>query len=282
MRNVITRGRMTKVGMVSTAALALSLSGCRQDPLTAEEAVIAAEESTLASQATALTASSVELTVETDFTIGQAVEEAAENIRGFIESQMPCAEVTRDRASLRVEYGARSGDCTWKGQTYSGTHEIRVESIDATAVVIRHEWVDFANDDVEVDGTATVTWSFESRSRRVQHQATWTRLSDGRSGSGSGDRTQTVLDGGLVEGIRVSGTTSWEGESGSWELAIDDVEMRWQDPVPQSGRYTLDTPWDKTVSLGFGRVDDRTIRVTLTGPRNRDFSFNVRQGGDLS
>ena len=55
------------------------------------------------------------------------------------------------------------------------------------------------------------------------------------------------------------------------------VEMRWADPVPQAGSYTLETPAGKTLSLGFSRVDADTISVTVTGPRGRSFSFNVNK-----
>jgi hypothetical protein len=50
--------------------------------------------------------------------------------------------------------------------------------------------------------------------------------------------------------------------------------MRWDDPVPQAGSYTLVTPDDKTLSLSFSRVDTDTIGVTVEGPK-RSFSFDV-------
>ena len=50
--------------------------------------------------------------------------------------------------------------------------------------------------------------------------------------------------------------------------------MRWDDPVPQAGRYTLATPFDKMLALDFARVDSDTIQVTVSGPR-RSFSFDV-------
>jgi hypothetical protein len=48
--------------------------------------------------------------------------------------------------------------------------------------------------------------------------------------------------------------------------------------VPQAGSYTLTTPFDKTVSMSFSRVDDDTIKVTVTGPKH-EFNFNVSKLG---
>lgn len=262
----------------SLIALAAGLVACREKALTAEEGRTATEESALSSQAESLTASSVELSVETGFTAGEAVEDAAKRIQTFVTSQLPCAEVNRNGGKLSIEYGKKSGSCSYNGQTYSGSHTIAVDRVETGVVVVSHTWVGFKNQTVQVDGTATVTWNFNDKTRRVQHEANWTRLSDGRTGKGTGDRTQQPLAGGLKEGIRIDGTRSWEGASGRWDLAINGVELRWQDPVPQSGSYSLDTPFDKSVTLAFARKDASTITVTVTGPR-RTFTYNVRSTG---
>ena len=65
---------------------------------------------------------------------------------------------------------------------------------------------------------------------------------------------------------------------GTWDLAIDGVEMRWADPVPQAGSYSLSTPFDKLVSMSFARVDEDTIRVTVASGQ-RDFAFTVSKLG---
>ncbi len=57
--------------------------------------------------------------------------------------------------------------------------------------------------------------------------------------------------------------------------------MQWTDPVPQAGTYSLNTPYKKTVSMGFSRVDADTIRVTVAGPQH-EFSFNVSKAGAVS
>lgn len=254
---------------------ALLLTGC-ETRLTWEEAKIAAEESALSSQAENLTAVSVELA--TDFTIGGAVEAAAEEIRTFVASQLPCAEVTVALGRVDVEYGAKPGSCTYRGHTFEGRHSITVARNHAGEVVVDHEWDDFTNGFLTVSGTATVTWSFDDPSRHVVHELTWTRLSDGRTGKGSGDRIQRPLDGDILQGIVVDGSRRWVGKSGTWDLSINQVEMRWIDPVPQSGSYSLDTPFDQAVSLSFRRVDEATIEVTVSGGR-KDYEFRVSRLG---
>ncbi len=239
----------------------------------------ALDEASVSSQALTLSSSSVELVAETDFTIGDAVQTAAEKIRDFIRSQLPCADITVADATLTIEYGGLSGSCTFKGQTYSGKHSISVERNQEGEVLVHQEWDEFANLRVSVSGEADVTWNLEDRTRHIEHALEWTRLSDGRSGIGSGDRTQTVLQGGLLEGIEVAGERSWEGEAGTWNLEIDDIEIRWVDPVPQAGSWVLETPFDnKSLSLSFEREDQSSIRVTAeTG--HRSFEFIVRGSG---
>ena len=224
------------------------------------EALQAVEESTLASQAEGLTSASVEIT--TSFTIGQAVETAAQEIKTFIESQLPCAAITLTGATLTVEYGAKPGNCTYKGQTFSGTHSITVAKNDQAAQVeVHHTWTDLTNGSVTLNGNADVTWDFSAKSRHVVHTAEWTRVSDGFKVTGEGDRTQTVLAGGLGEGIKVDGSRSWKSSRGQWDLGIDGVEMRWIDPVP-AGRRPTAPHADEEAARAF-----RSIASTRTRSR---------------
>lgn len=252
----------------------LCLPGCLG--FTVEEAKTALEEIELTSQASALEANSVEIT--TNFTIGQAVEQAAAEIRDYIHSQLPCADITLEGTTLTVTYGAKAGNCTWHGQTFTGSHSITVTSNEPGVVQVEHVWTELTNQIVQLDGTATVTWSASDVTRRVVHSATWTRLADGRNGQGSGDRLQQPLPKGILTGFMVDGEREWLGESGQWNLDIDNVQMRWTDPVPQAGSYTLQTPFDKDLQVSFERVTDTQIRVTISGPRN-SFSFLVNKSG---
>ena len=257
------------------------VAGCNNDALTADEAKEAMDEIALSTQALNFTSSSEELVVETDFTIGEAVEAAAEEIRDFVVSQLPCAGITLQGATLTVQYGANAGSCVYNGHTFSGEHEISVERNEEAEVLVHHRWTDFSNGEITVSGSADVTWSLDDRSRHVVHELQWERLADGRTGTGSGDRVQKALEGGIREGISVDGTRAWESERGRWDLDIDNIEMRWVDPVPQAGRLELVTPFDdKSASLIFQRSDGSTIRVTFeTGERS--FKFMVKKVGAL-
>jgi hypothetical protein len=265
---------------LGTALLgALLLFGCRFDPLTGEEAQDSLEESSVDAQAAALTSASIE--ISTDFTIGDAVEKAADHVRKFVNSQLPCAEITLEGATLTIEYGALPGNCTFRGHTFAGTQTISVERNEDKEVLVKHTWKDFNNGRISVTGHADVTWNLEDPSRRIVHELTWTRLSDGRTGKGSGDRTQRPLAGGLAEGIEVDGSRSWEGKRGKWDLDIDHIEMRWVDPAPQAGSLVLTTPKDKTVTLVFERADDDTINVTATGGQ-RNILLKINKLGLIS
>jgi len=251
----------------------------REQPLTVEQATQALEESTAASEAEGLTAANVD--IGTHFTIGQGVQAAASELRSFVASELPCAELSLESATLTVEYGVNPGACSYRGRELSGTSKITLARNDAGQIEVDHEWIELSNGFVTLNGTAHVTWDGVEKTRRVQHDTTWTHLESGRTAHGSGDRTQSALAGDASVGIRVDGSRSWQGERGSWDLAIDGVQMRWVDPVPQAGSYTLSTPFDKDISVAFARKDEDTIRVTVTGPK-RSFAFSVSKLGALT
>lgn len=269
-------------------AMTLSVAGCPKDngepggedkPLTAIEALQALDETSMEAQASVLTSGTIELA--TSFTIGGAVEQAADELRGFIASQLPCAELTLVKNKLSVEYGAKPGNCTFRGQTYSGTHEVTVSHNEAGDVEVDHAWTELQNQRLSVTGTAHVTWSLANKSRRVEYALTWRRLVDGRTGTGTGDVTQTALDGSVLDGIRVDGDRSWEGQRGRWDLAVNEIELRWADPVPQAGSYVLATPSSKVLTMTFSRVDEDTIEVSVTGGRD-PLTFNVSKLGAIT
>ncbi len=267
----------TRLWLAALPPLALLVGGCPKEELTYAEAQDAVQEAAVASEAAAVVEGSVE--IATSFTLGKAAAETAAEIRDFIQTQLPCAEATLVDATLTVQYGAKPGACEWHGKTYSGTHIITVVKTDGT-IEVHHEWQDMTNGRIEVDGTADVTWDLEAKSRHVVHELTWTRLKDGTTATGSGDRTQSALDGAWTNGVSVDGTRSWDGPKGTWDLDINEVEWRWIDPVPQAGSYVLTTPKDKTITMSFERLDEDTIQVTVEGPK-RDFKFRVTSIGEV-
>ncbi len=279
---------MKTIGTLAIATtLTAFLTGCPKDktadgPMTQAEAREAMEESTVESQASALTTNSVEIT--TSFTIGKAVKDSAAEIKTFIETQLPCAEITLADATLTVTYGAKPGNCTYRGHKFTGQHIVKVTKNDADGendIIVDHEWKDLSNGIVKVSGTAHVTWSFDDSTRHVEHDLTWTRIADGRTGRGTGDRTQKPLGGGLTEGIQVDGSRTWTGPKGKWDLAIQGVQMRWVDPVPQAGSYRLASPNGRSLELSFSRVDADTIAVTIKND-TRSFTFNVNSVGAVA
>lgn len=211
-----------------------------------------------------------------NFSIGQAVMASAENLRDFYESQLPCATVELASNTVTVEYGATSNECEHRGMTFTGTHSLSVEINEDDEVQVHHEWDELDNGKMRVSGTADVTWSGgDDPTRRVVHELEWERLEDGRKAAGRGDRLQQPLDGDITEGFTVEGDASWRGESGRWDLTISDVEMRWVDPVPQNGKYILDTPFGKELTLEFSRSSDTSVDVVVKSGR-RQFDFEVR------
>jgi hypothetical protein len=272
--------------LIVAVPLLVALSGCQEEALTAKEALQALEEVALSSQALTSTSGTVE--IGTNFTIGAAIEAAAEELEDFILTQLPCAEITLVGAVLTIEYGVYpEEDCVWYGQTYTGSHSIEIVSASQGNLVVHHEWTELANDKVEVSGTADVTWSSAEGSRNVVHELTWTRLSDGFEVVGSGDRTQAALNSNILEGMTIEGTRQWTSERGDWDLDIDGVEIRWIDPVPQAGVYDLTTPFKgksgdrKSASLTFERVDEDTISVTVASG-DKSFSFHVSKLGFIT
>lgn len=257
------------------------LAACNEKGLTHDEAVAAVTESSLDSQAASVTAAPFE--ISTSFTIGSAVEKAADELRAFLTAEIPCAKISLQGATITTEWGAAGGTCAYKGLTYSGTSSLTIKKTDATTLEVDHSFTDLSNGVIKVSGTAQVTWSAADHDRHVVHQLTWTRLSDNRTGTGTGDRTQTLIDPaqGIAGGIRIDGNRHWSGQSGEWNLAITGVEVRLQDPVPQAGSYQLTTPSDKNVSLSFARQNDTVIKVILSGPK-ATFSFDVKEAGAIS
>jgi hypothetical protein len=259
---------------------AFLVAGCpADDDLTVGEAQEAVVEASVASQGANIAEGSIELT--TSFTLGAAAEDAAEEIREFVTSQLPCAEVLREGATVTITYGANDDSCLLNGQTITGSHTVTVSKNGENEVLVEHSWSKLSNGRVEVSGSAEVTWDAEAKTRHVVHELEWTRLSDGRTGTGSGDRTQSALDGAWANGVIVDGERAWDGDRGHWGLEIDDVEWRWVDPVPQSGSYQLTTPANKQLTLTFARSDEDTIHVVVEGAR-RDFEFDVTSLGEVN
>jgi hypothetical protein len=253
----------------------LGATSCLDPALTREEAQEAVDSSNLASAAEALSYDVVE--ISTHFTLGKAVAEAAEELRSFAVSQIPCSDVSLAANTVTIDFGGLDDACSYRGHAYGGVVQITVQAA-LGSVQVHHAWMGLTNGKVTVDGEADVTWSDADSSRQVKYEGS--AISVDRAGTleTSGDITQTLIDPsqGLTAGIEINGKREWSVEEGhEWKLRVDGVEVRGQDPVPQAGRYKLTTPSDKDVTMTFGRIDATTIRVTVVGPRNRTFEVDV-------
>ena len=67
----------------------------------------------------------IELT--TSFTLGQGAQAAAEEIRDFVRSQVPCSTVTLEPGLVSIDFGDLSDSCTYRGRTYAGVITVQVE-----------------------------------------------------------------------------------------------------------------------------------------------------------
>lgn len=271
---------MRRFALLAPIALSILVApACKQEELTREEAATALSEAALESEAASIVSTPIE--ISTSFTIGKGVSEAAAELRGFVASQLPCATVSLEGSTVTTEWGTTKG-CAYKGVTLTGTSQVTVAKNDDGTVLVDHVWTDMSNGRVKVSGTANVTWSKADASRHVKHDLTWTRVADGRTGRGTGDRTQRLLDPakGLAGGIGIDGDRQWTSSRGTWNLAITGVEVRLQDPVPQDGKYTLTNPDGKVLTLEFTRRDETSIVVEI-GNGSRRFSFVVRSTGAI-
>ena len=250
----------------------LLLAGCSRT-LTLDEAREALAAYVANARADAMVTGVVELS--TGFTIGDAVQDAAENLRGFVQSQVPCSTVTRDGATVTMDFGTLDDACTWNGATWAGVAEVTVTvGPDGSEVVLEHAWTGLTNGTETLDGEAEVTWDLSEGTRTIVHTATWT---DGTATvTGEGARVQSLVDPelGLEGGILVEGSRSWTVDDALWTLDIDRIEARLQDPVPQAGALRLTTPAEKVATLLFERQDADTIRVTLEGAR-RPYAVDI-------
>ena len=279
---------MTFKSLVLLALCPLIVTGCPRDQsntddLSLAEASQALDETTVETQGQGLASDTIE--IATNFTIGQAVTAAAQELSNFIAGQLPCAAVTVSDNTVTINYGANANanatTCTYHGHVITGTSAVSITKNDVGEVVVDHQWTALANGLVQVDGTATVTWSQASLSRHVVHDVVIERLRDQKIVDSSGDRTQSALNGDSTTGIVVNGSRTWASTTGTWSLDINDVQMRWVDAVPQSGSYTLLTAKNKTLALSFARKDADTIAVTLAG-KNRSFTFYVTATGEAT
>jgi hypothetical protein len=259
--------------MAALCAASLSTTACFEERATNAEFRAAMDEVVMTGEVASLQDGIVEIT--TNFTLADGAEAVVAEVRAFVESQIPCTEVTvPEPRTLRIDFGGLEDNCTYNGRTYAGVVTSSFE-IEGNSVVVTHQYDSVTNGEATMDGSAIVTWTDSSRNVQTDFDFTVPR---GMIAVNS-DRTQTLL-GGIGDGIQVDGARNWTGPSGDWDLDINSVQMRGSDPLPFSGSYVLTNPGGKEFTLSFSRLDEDTIQVTIAGPR-REFRFNVTSSGEV-
>lgn len=282
----------TALKLTALSALGLSvLTGCQSEEMSGIEALDALAEVNRSSRGEVAVGDVIE--VSTDQTIGDRVEAGAERIADFWESQAPCSEVTVEGAKVTIDYGTLDDNCTFEGQTYAGVNTHEVVSLERGSLEVGHDWSGFTNGDVAVDGGATVTWTGDDATRRVETVHTWTD-NEGNVVEVTGDHVQGPLDvdedgpawTGWIGGITMEGTRDWthvgdERDGEVWALDMDGLELRWIDPAPQAGVVTVINPDGKELAITYSRVDDTTIQAVLSGLRRGDKTVHINLVGGV-
>ena len=262
----------------TTALVLLFATGCERTYMTHAEAVEALDQTAASSRGEQATNETIE--ISTDFTIGAALEAAAEQFAAFWDSQQDCTTTTLEGATVTVDFGDLNDDCDFEGHHYGGIAQITVDSTEPGELQVTHDWFELNNGDVRVNGGAVVDWSGEEQTRHVQTEHTWTDLEDGTTVDVLGDHIQGWIDEDLRiwGGITMEGTRDWSTGDGDWHIDMTDLEIRLQDPVAQDGLITLVNPDGRELTLEHERIDDRTIRITIEGTRE-PLIFDINQLG---
>jgi hypothetical protein len=258
--------------------LLLLTTACERDYMTTAEALHALDQTAASARGEQATNEPIE--ISTDFTIGAALEAAAEQFAAFWDSQQDCTTTTIEGATVTIDFGELDDDCDFQGHHYGGVAQVTVDSTDPGELQVTHDWFELNNGDVRVDGGAVVDWSGNDQTRHVYTEHTWTDLADGTEVDVVGDHIQGWIDEDLRlwGGITMEGTRDWTSEEGDWHIDMNNLEIRLQDPVAQAGQIALTDPEGRTLTLEHERLDERTIRITLEGTR-QPLVFDINQLG---
>jgi len=239
----------------------LILAGCLNAPLTDSDADNALDETLASAKADAVIAPIVEIT--TDVTLGERADQAAQDRMDWFQSQIPCSTVTRDGRTVTVDFGTLDDQCAYEGHTYAGVLRLTYDFADSHRGVVEHAWAGFTDGDFILDGTTTVDWTNAATPRHVVSNLRWlqARVTTDTTSELWIDRLDPQVDG---PGVQLDGERDWHNVVGDRHLAIDGIQMRGMDPIPQAGMYTLTTFDDRTITMRFERVDADTIRVFVT------------------
>lgn len=275
--------KRTPTPLVLVLPLVLAATGCDEEEMGVIEALSALGQVNESARGEQATSEVVE--ISTDFTIGDAVIDAAQSIADFWDSQAPCTTVTVEGALVTVDYGTLEDDCVYNHHTYAGVNTVEVVDTTLGSLRVDHTWTGFSNGDVQVDGGAEVTWTGADLSRRVVTDHVWTDLEDpSTTVTVHGDHVTAPLETGTSFwdfGFTLDGTREWTADDETWSLDMSDLELRMLDPAPQAGTVDLVAPDGKTLTIVYERVDEDTLSATLIGVRGGDRVYHISKLGQV-
>ena len=263
----------------AVACLMLLNTGCMREGMSTEQVLQALDETQQSARGERLTSEPID--ISTEFTIGDAVEAAAQQLADFWVSQQPCTTVTLEAGVVTVDYGGLDDPCEFEGKTFGGIARVSVDDTQAGQVQVSHAWEALTDGETRVDGGAVVTWvEAGAFARQVETDHQFTDVATGDQVDVLGSHEWTFLNdtAGLDDGLMLTGERTWSSTTGEWHIDMVDLEIRLQDPVAQAGTIELTNPDGKVLTLLHERVDESTIRITLTGAR-RDWVFDINQLG---
>lgn len=228
-----------------------------------EEMQAALDEAVRSNRAEVLAAELIERS--SDFTLGEAEENAASSIRAWYQAEVPCAATSVSGTTVEIDFGAVADGCTYDGHPWAGLLVVTVAQNDLDQARLTHSWEELSNGVVAVTGGGTVSWTSAGGARAVEHHVAWTDLATDEVVPANGERSQARLDplAGWDAGVVVDGLRDWSTEAGLWTFVSDGIELQGQDPVPQAGSGVLTTPGGEVYTFGFERLDAGTVEVTV-------------------